>query len=77
MNGLVSGTVNGRKFSNANLHSFIVLSEARTYTAISPLSPEISYSLQSITPVAEIMGWLFALPSGKGQNGFTLTGGHF
>ncbi|XP_022081243.1 LOW QUALITY PROTEIN: nidogen-1-like [Acanthaster planci] len=77
LNGLVSGTVNGQSFSNANLHSFIILSEARTYTAVSPLPPEISYSLQTITPMAEIMGWLFALPSGKGLNGFMLTGGKF
>ena len=75
LNGLVSGTVNGESFSNANLHSFIYIKDARTYTAVSPLSPSISYSLQSISPVAEIMGWLFALPSGKGLNGFSLTGG--
>ncbi|XP_071784784.1 uncharacterized protein [Asterias amurensis] len=77
LNGLVSGRVNGVPFQNANLHSFIQISNGRTFTAISPLDPEISYSLQSITPVAEVMGWLFGLPSGKGLNGFTLTGGKF
>ena len=74
LNGEVSGNINGIRISSANLHSYVNANEGLAYTAISPLPDRISYSMQSLSPMGELIGWLFAVPSGKGINGFTQTG---
>ena len=74
LNGELNGNVNNVRISSAILHAYVNTQEGLTYTAISPLSDRISWSMQSLSPVSELIGWLFAVPSGKGVNGFTQTG---
>ena len=56
------------------MHVYVNTNEGLTYTAISPLPERISYSLQLLSPIGEVIAWMFAVPSGKGINGFTHTG---
>lgn len=76
-NGVITGRVNGEDLSGINVHAFIVATEGRTYTAISPTPPGLNYTLQFLIPLAETIGWLFAVPKNKGINGITATGGTF
>ncbi|XP_071833113.1 uncharacterized protein [Apostichopus japonicus] len=76
-NGVISGTVNGDALPRMNVHAFIIASEGRTYTAVSPTPEGLNYTLQLILPIAETIAWLFAVPKNKGINGMTATGGSF
>ena len=74
MNGQVSGQLNGIEFSDALMHNYIVVNEGRMYVAFSPIPNAVGDALQTILPVASIVGWMFALPENGLKNGLQLTG---
>ncbi|CAH1793177.1 unnamed protein product [Owenia fusiformis] len=76
VNGRVTGSINGVQL-NVDLHSYVVTIDGRSYTAISR-SPtnELGFSMQSLSAIGGIVGWLFAVPTNT-KNGFMVTGGVF
>lgn len=75
--GKVKGDINAIPLQNLDLQSYIVMKDARTYTAISKIPKEIGYSIQSLQILGSTIGWVFANQVGDAQNGFQLTGGVF
>ena len=73
--GKVSGTFNGVEIQDADLHSYTLPSEGRTYTAVSHVPAELGDDVQIASSIAEGIVWLFARPIGDVPNGFMLTGG--
>lgn len=57
-----------------NRHNYIVVNEGRMYVAFSPIPNEVGDALQTILPVATIVGWMFAMPANGLKNGLQLTG---
>uniref|UniRef100_A0A1B0DDW6 Uncharacterized protein n=1 Tax=Phlebotomus papatasi TaxID=29031 RepID=A0A1B0DDW6_PHLPP len=74
VSGLITGTL-GDRTVNSQLQSYVVTSDGRTYTAISPLEPEVGSRLQLLQVIGSSIAWLFAKPIGNVQNGYQLTGG--
>ncbi|XP_050738868.1 nidogen-like isoform X2 [Eriocheir sinensis] len=75
INGKVIGDINGVTLTDADLHSYVLTSEGRSYTALSRIPSQIGYDLQSITAIGTGIAWLFASPVNNVKNGFSLTGG--
>lgn len=69
VSGKVSGLVNNENIS-AQLQSYVVMTEGRSYTAISPLSSTIGYSLQLAPILGGVVGWLFGKPVINTINGY-------
>uniref|UniRef100_A0A182JJM2 Nidogen n=1 Tax=Anopheles atroparvus TaxID=41427 RepID=A0A182JJM2_ANOAO len=74
--GKVLGTVNEETI-DTQLQSYIVMSDGRTYTAISPLEEQLGTDLQLAQILGGTIAWLFAKPLGETINGYQLTGGKF
>lgn len=74
INGKVSGTVNGISFHDEDLHSYVITSDGRAYTAVSKIPETIGYDLQPLSVLGGVVGWLFARPTGNAPNGYQLTG---
>lgn len=74
VSGKLTGTI-GNKSLNSQLQSYVVMTDGRSYTAISPLSVEFGYPLQLIQALGGVVGWLFAKPTGNVKNGYQITGG--
>lgn len=72
--GKVVGNVNGVTLTDADLHSYVLTSEGRSYTALSRVPSQIGYDLQSITAIGTGIAWLFATPVNNVKNGFSTTG---
>lgn len=74
--GKVTGKI-GNTEVNAQLQSYVVLSDGRSYTAVSPLSSDIGFSSQLAHTFGYGIGWLFAKPVGNDNspNGYQITGG--
>lgn len=69
----VAGSVNGRvndEEINAQLQSYIVLPDGRSYTAVNPLSEQSGYALQTAQMISNAIGWLFASPKEGAINGY-------
>ncbi|GAB6025426.1 hypothetical protein CHUAL_011172 [Chamberlinius hualienensis] len=77
INGVVTGMLNGVEIVEADLHSYVVTSEGRQYTAVSRVPEMIGFDMQLLISFGGVVGWLFASPQGKAKNGFQLTGGIF
>ncbi|XP_055969618.1 nidogen-1 [Sorex fumeus] len=83
----VNGKVKGRifvgnnqvpvSFENTDLHSYVVMNQGRSYTAISTIPETVGYSLLPLAPVGGIIGWMFAVEQEGFKNGFSITGGEF
>ncbi|KAK7069005.1 Calcium ion binding [Halocaridina rubra] len=73
--GKVGGTVNGVELKEADLHSYVLVADGRTYTAISKVPSQIGYDIQSLTVFGSGIAWMFAKPLGDVPNGFYTTGG--
>lgn len=75
----VSGNVHGAIGVpiDAQIQSYVVLSDGRSYTAISPITADIGYKSQLAYTLGYVIGWLFAKPIGtdNAQNGYQITGG--
>lgn len=69
VSGKVSGSVNNETISS-QLQSYVVMTDGRSYTAISPLTPAIGYSLQLAHVLGGVVGWLFAKPGANVKNGY-------
>lgn len=71
----VSGRVHGRvgdSALDAQIQSYVVLSDGRSYTAISPITVDVGYKAQLAYTFGYVIGWLFAKPVGtdNAQNGY-------
>ena len=76
INGKVSGEVNGVRIQDEDLHSYVVTSDGRAYTAVSKLNDTIGFDLQPLSMLGGVIGWLFAKStSTNAPNGYQLTGG--
>lgn len=69
VSGKVSGSVNNETISS-QLQSYVVMIDGRSYTAISPLTPTVGYSLQLAQVLGGVVGWLFAKPGANVKNGY-------
>lgn len=57
------------------MHTYVVTSDGRTYTAISRVSSSLGPSMQTLNTIGGSIGWLFAIPgSDQAVNGYSLTG---
>jgi nidogen (entactin) len=74
INGKVSGSVNGVAFRDEDLHSYVVTSDGRAYTAVSKVNESVGYDLQTLNAIGAVVGWMFARPSSEALNGYQLTG---
>uniref|UniRef100_A0A0B7B8A8 Nidogen n=1 Tax=Arion vulgaris TaxID=1028688 RepID=A0A0B7B8A8_9EUPU len=79
LNGPVYGNLNGVALEDSLLmHTYVVTTDGRTYSAISGVPPSLGSALQTLNSIGGIIGWLFALPVGpNAKNGFSFTGGVF
>ncbi|XP_030387552.1 nidogen-1 [Scaptodrosophila lebanonensis] len=76
--GSLEGDLNGVPVDErAKLQSYVVTSDARSYTAVNPVSTELGAQLRLVLPLLTTIGWLFAKPVGGAVNGYQLTGGHY
>uniref|UniRef100_UPI00398F077B nidogen-1 n=1 Tax=Pristiophorus japonicus TaxID=55135 RepID=UPI00398F077B len=83
----VNGKVNGKvfvgtspvpvQFENIDLHSYVVVNDGRSYTAISRIPAALGWSLLPLSSVGSIIGWMFALEQPGYENGFSIVGGEF
>lgn len=75
INGKVSGKINGVSFQDEDLHSYVVTSDGRAYTAVSKMNESIGFDLQPLSMLGGVVGWLFARStSTSAPNGYQLTG---
>jgi nidogen (entactin) len=74
VNGKITGTLNGQELSQQDLQSYVVTSDGRTYTALSHVSQDTGYDMQTLNILGGVIGWLFARPINKAVNGYELTG---
>ncbi|XP_017775713.1 PREDICTED: nidogen-2 [Nicrophorus vespilloides] len=77
VNGKVKATLNGLSIETLDLQSYVVMSDGRSYTAMSKIPEPIGPNIQSLQILGSTIGWLFARPVGNSLNGFQLTGGIF
>ncbi|OZC09732.1 G2F domain protein [Onchocerca flexuosa] len=78
INGGFEGVINGKEMDRTELHTYVMVEEGRSYTALSQISPELGRSLLLLNAIGGAMGWLFAkVISPTSYNGFMLTGGLF
>lgn len=75
LNGKVTGKVNDVSIEDSDLHSYVVTSEGRAYTAISRIGNALGFDMQILLPIGGIIGWLFAIQHSDAKNGYQLTGG--
>lgn len=83
----VNGKVNGKifvgtnpvpvQFEDIDLHSYVVVNDGRSYTAISRIPAAVGWSLLPLSSVGSIIGWMFALEQPDYENGFSIVGGEF
>lgn len=78
VSGQVTGKINNIPLK-AQLQSYVVLSDGRTYTAISPLDSAIGHSTQLVPAFGSAIGWLFAKPiaNDNAPNGYQVRFIHF
>lgn len=76
VSGKVTGYVSDTEI-NAQLQSYVLLTDGRSYTAVSPLTKDIGYNLQLLYSLGSAIAWLFAKPIGNENilNGYQITGG--
>lgn len=74
VSGDVRGTI-GNDRVDAQIQSYVVLSDGRSYTAVSPLSENVGFKTQLLSSLGEGIGWIFAKPMAGYSNGYELTGG--
>ena len=64
----------GVAFRDEDLHSYVVTSDGRAYTAVSKVNESVGYDLQTLNAIGAVVGWMFARPSSEALNGYQLTG---
>ncbi|XP_059838139.1 nidogen-1 [Hypanus sabinus] len=83
----VNGKVNGKifvgvnpmpvQFENIDLHSYVVVNDGRSYTAVSRIPATVGWAMLPLSAVGSIIGWMFALEQPNFENGFSIVGGEF
>ncbi|ODM99647.1 Nidogen-1 [Orchesella cincta] len=76
-NGKVKGVLNGMAIDDADLFSYILPQDGRSYTAVAKIPERLGYDLQSVIVLGTSIGWLFSTSARGAPNGFMLTGGLF
>lgn len=74
--GSITGHI-GTSSIQAQLQAYVVMTDGRSYTAISALTPELGPKVQLLQVIGGVVGWLFAKPVAKTLNGYQITGGKF
>lgn len=71
VSGKLTGKINDLPL-DAQLQSYVVLSDGRTYTAVSPLDSGVGYSTQLAYSIGSAIGWMFAkpVPNDNAPNGY-------
>lgn len=77
VNGKVNLKINEEEANNLDLQSYVVMTDARAYTAISKIPTTIGADIQAVQIMGATIAFLFAKPVGESLNGFQLTGGIF
>lgn len=73
-NGKVKGVLNGMGIDDADLFSYIVPQDGRSYTAVAKIPERLGYDLQTVVVLGTSIGWLFSQSLRGAPKGFTLTG---
>lgn len=76
LTGSITGHISSTSIT-AQIQSYIVMVDGRSYTAISTLNGELGTKVQLLEVVGGVIGWLFAKPVGQILNGYQITGGKF
>lgn len=81
----ISGKLSGRLFvgrsssaeelGDADLHSYVVAKEGRTYVAVSSVGASLGPALRLLPVLGGVIGWAFALEQPGYRNGFSIAGG--
>lgn len=77
INGMFGGRINGISLEETDLHTYVVTSDGRAYTALAQIPPNVGRSLLLVNTIGGVMGWLFAQTDSSNPNeynGFMLTG---
>ena len=74
MTGTVDAVINGVSYEEISLDAYIMTTEGRAYSGMSKVPPSIGASVQLLSVLDDMIGWLFAQPQGGAPNGFGLTG---
>ncbi|CAG9578155.1 unnamed protein product [Danaus chrysippus] len=77
VHGKMNGVINNQNLNDVDIQAYVVLADGRSYTALSQTPPSLGSSLQLLSVLGSVVGWLFAKPLGEAQNGYQLTGGLF
>ncbi|XP_067681271.1 nidogen-like [Haliotis asinina] len=78
LNGKVHGVLNGVALLDLDMHTYVVTADGRAYSAISRVPTELATSMQTLSAIGGIIGWMFAVPTNpKAKNGYIFTGGEF
>ncbi|KAL8168682.1 UNVERIFIED_CONTAM: Nidogen-2, partial [Gekko kuhli] len=81
LNGKVSGNLlvgqTPVRFSDVDLHAYIVGNDGRAYTAISHIPQLAARALMPLAAIGGLFGWLFALEKPGYENGFSIAGAQF
>lgn len=59
--GTLTGSIGDAQL-NAQLQSYVVLVDGRSYTAINPLERDVGFKSQLLFTLGGVIGWLFAKP---------------
>lgn len=59
---------------DADLFSYILPQDGRSYTAVAKIPERLGYDLQAVIVLGTSIGWLFSTSVKGAPNGFTLTG---
>lgn len=75
--GQVHGIINDQKIGDADIYVYADVNSGQIYTTISRLQNIQPSDFQSLIPLTDLIGWLFAKGQPGTVNGFSLTGGVF
>lgn len=72
--GTITGSIGDAKL-NAQLQSYVVVADGRSYTAISPLDKDVGFKSQLLFTLGSVIGWLFAKPiaNDNAPNGYEVS----
>lgn len=77
VHGKLNGIINDVQLNDVDIQAYVVVADGRSYTALSQGPNSIGSSLQLLSVLGGVIGWLFAKPSGTAKNGYQLTGALF
>lgn len=77
VHGKLNGVLNDISLNDVDIQAYVVVADGRAYTALSLAPPTLGSSLQFLHVLGDVVGWMFAKPSGVAKNGYQLTGALF